>query len=224
MYVFSPFSFHPWYGYPTRRLLAVALLSLLCQTGGSWAAVLVAYDFDDGAGGGQLGVESTIAGLSASDWTVRDGTLSFSPGTQGMSVTGRSWHDGNEFRFDVTVAPGFQLAVDGYSFDEVRSASGPSNWSLSIAGAGVASGATSDPFANQSGSVDLSGLTGAFSVILGGGGGTSSGGTWRIDNFTLLGEVSAATAVPLPAPLGLLVAGLLSIALLQRKTGFERAM
>jgi hypothetical protein len=194
------------------KLAAAAGFCLLAVALPTQAATIVLYDFDASGGGFENRPEALATNISASAWSVRDGTLTDDPGNPGSAIVARSWHgdNGNAFTFHITVDPGYRLTLDGFSFDQWASGTGPSNWTLSIGGNSAASGITSTTFTNRSGSLSLGNFSGVVSVILFGNGGKESTaqGTWRVDNFTLTGNV---THAPLPASLGLLASALLPL-------------
>jgi hypothetical protein len=161
------------------------------------AATVVAYDFDDGTGG-FLNAPALIAShLSAEAWGDTDKTLTAVAGNPGKAASASHFHDGNAFELKLLVEPGHVLSVDGYSFDHRVSNTGPTLWILSLGGTQVANGTTVvDEFTSAGGTLGLTGLTGEVTVSLYAAGAGTKAGTWRIDNFQLLGGVD-----PLPAPL-----------------------
>ena len=173
---------------------------------------MVSYTFDDG-GATFVNAPNTIDPfLSGSAWSDADGTLTSLNGvpTPGVAVAARSWHDGNNFAFTLTVAEGYRLDLDGYAFNEQASNGGqglgPTTWTMVINGLEVGAGAANrgNPGGSHAGTLGLNGLTGAilFEIFAFGaeetspGAGNAANASWRIDNFTLSGSVSA---VPLPA-------------------------
>jgi hypothetical protein len=192
------------------KLAAAAGFCLLAVTLPTQAATIVLYDFDASGGGFENSPETVEADISASLWSVNDGTLTHYDGDPGEAIAVDRWNDvdGNAFSFQITVGPGYRLALGGFSFDQRASDKGADNWSLSIAGNSLGSGITSTTFTSRSGNLNLGNLSGVVSVILFGNGGTDPNGTWRVDNFTLTGNV---THAPLPAPLALLASALLPL-------------
>lgn len=191
---------------PVRRLILLLLAALPLPV---MASTVVQFDFDDGAGG-FLNAPALIAPhLTAGEWSDSDKSLGSASGNPGKAVSATKFDDGNTLGFKLSVADGYQLSLDGYSFDQRASATGPTAWSLSAATAQVASGATVfGNFANSSGALNVGGLHGEVAIDLYADGAGTSQGTWRIDNFQLQGEVTPLPA-PLPASLVLLASALL---------------
>ena len=184
----------------------VALIPLWAPPASS--TPVVGFDFDGAGGVFELSPDTLAPGLAAAPWSDLDGVFSSVAGNPGLALSSRSFHDGNSLLFALSVLPGYVLALDGFAFDQRASASGPSNWALSIAGAQVANGTTSTSFAGRSGMLGLSGLAGDVVIALSGTGASSSAGTWRVDNFSLTGAVSP---VPLPPSLLLLLSSVLGL-------------
>lgn len=228
-----------------KRKVSIAIFGLLSFVASNvTAATIVQYLFDDGVYNIDPAVDKPFLnpGVSVSDpnigaisaWTDTDGTLTslagFSLDNRGKAVAARDWHDGNSFSFSFTVAGGYALNLDGFSFNEQASNGGqglgPTAWSMFINGAEVANGAgfRGNPGALRSGPLSLTGLTGTVSLRIFATGSednnpndavdTAPNATWRIDNFTLTG---ATTAVPLPASLPLLLAAIGGIGAVARR-------
>ena len=176
---------------------------------------LLRYDFQ-ALNGGTVQFENLPEqidpALSAGGWQLRDGSLDSAAGPGGatdLAMLGRSWggggSPGNRFTLEITVAPGQALQLDGYSFTERASGSGPTGWSLEIDGATVAGGATASGFTTRSGPLSTGPLQGTLLLALLADGATSDSGSWRIDDFSLSGSL---IAVPLPFPLLFLASAL----------------
>jgi len=183
------------------------------------AQIIVDLEFDDGAGGSTLvnpGDQANTANISISAWTDEDadGVTSFG-GNPGEAIADTGWDDGNAFLFSITVDPGFSMDLTGFSFDDDASSTGPDTWELLINGNSVGTGTpgTNVSTSNQSGALALSGLTGTVNFELDGTGASSSGGTYRIDNFQLTGSV-----VPEPSTYAAIAGALvLGLAVLRRR-------
>ncbi|RME32394.1 MAG: hypothetical protein D6786_10640 [Gammaproteobacteria bacterium] len=199
-----------------RIILFLFHLLLATAAGAQTTRTLLRYDFQAEIGGNLLfenAPELIEPGLSAGGWLLRDGSLDFSAGPGGsatdLAMLARSWGaggtPGNRFSLELTIAPGRSLQLEGYSFSEQASGSGPSGWSLEIDGTPLASGPTATSFTTRAGALSLAPLQGTVLVTLAAQGASSDSGSWRIDEFTLDGNLST---VPLPASLTLLACAL----------------
>lgn len=162
------------------------------------AETVLLYDFEDVNGDFDLTAEVLADGIDVGDWSVISSTIRDFTGNPGRALASGGFSSTNTLVVPISVAEGQTLKLTEFGFDQSASASGPVNWSLSIADITVAGGATSVGFAPVSGDLSLQGLTGSFLLTLGGSGASSNAGTYRIDNFFLEGEVSP---VPLPGAL-----------------------
>lgn len=220
----------------SSRLLAALALGTAASGAAADTPVTIKYLFNDAASVGTflnpgldpgLVLPVELGGFSA--WSDADSTLTILNGQSGTdkAVAARSWHDGNSFLFSFEVAAGSKFAIDQISFWQQGSngaqGNGPSSWTMAINGQQVGSGAATR--GNPGGELTLtsglpSDLTGtvAFSIFATGatdGTGTASNATWRIDNFTITGNVAP---VPLPAAAWLLGSALVGLAGLRRRT------
>jgi hypothetical protein len=192
-----------------RATLAFAC-AFACAIADARSAPILAFDFD-GADGGFTDQPALLAsGLTASGWSDRDGTLTDFAGNPGRAIAASGWNDGNALRFVLTTAANAFLDLEGWSFDQRASASGPLGWRLRIGEILIAAGDTTLAFATMSGASMIRDLNGSFTVELEADGASSAAGTWRIDNFTLSG---ALRTVPEPATAGLAALALLCFAL-----------
>ncbi len=194
------------------RILALIFTLLPAAAGALTTQPLLRYDFQTVSGSDLLfenAPEQIDPGLSAGGWQLRDGSLDFAAGRDGiasdLAMLGRSWGTGgtpgNRFTLELTIAPGSTLRLDGYSFSEQASGSGPSSWSLEVDGIPLASGPTAGSFTTRSGTLSTAALQGTVLLALLAGGASSDSGSWRIDEFSLNGSLST---VPLPTSLLLL--------------------
>lgn len=170
-------------------------------------SLVVYYDFDDGTNTFTNSPEATATGISASAWSVEDGSITSPQGnpSSGESISSNGFDDldGNAFNFSLTITGG-TLNLTAFHFDDDASGSGATNWELFINNVSVATGLTSADFlANHTGDLSISGLTGTVDVRLLGTGASGGTGTWRIDNFVLTGSY-VPTPAALPAGLALL--------------------
>ncbi len=151
------------------------------------------------------------AELGNAAWTARDGGLNGSglvgQGAAGKAVAATGWNDGdgNAFQFTLTVASGYQLDLSEISFWEQGSnggqGNGPASWALTLNGVSLDSGSATrgtpggthsiSDTALAALSANTQGLTGTLQFSLGATGSALAGSTWRVDNFTLSGSLSA---------------------------------
>lgn len=176
------------------------------------AASLAVYGFDTFDGGFTITPSALATGVLAGQWQDADGTLSGYAGNPGRALGARDFDDGNLFRWSVQAADGSMLAVTGLRFDQQASASGPKFWALDVDGTRVATGATSTAFGQVFVPLALAPRP-RLEFTLEGFDAGSALGTWRIDNFSLEGELQgempgAPSPVPLPPALPLFAAGL----------------
>jgi hypothetical protein len=225
-----------------KSALVTALLFGAVQ-GASAAPVTIKYLFDNATNtsydnpglDSTLNIDPALGNFSA--WTDADGTLiqttpiQATNGLQGQGSTGRavaarSWHDGNSFNFSFDIAAGSRLSLSQIDFFEQGSSGaqglGPTSWTLSINGQEVGAGSA---FRGNPGAVrtlnaglptDLTGTV-AFSIFATGsenGSGVAANATWRIDNFTLSGDVAP---VPVPGAVWLFGSAIAGLAGLRRR-------
>ncbi|NNM01432.1 MAG: hypothetical protein HKO62_11825, partial [Gammaproteobacteria bacterium] len=163
-------------------LLAVALLTAAPAT---YSAELVFFDFDE-AGSFSIEPERSATGITVALFGIADGTLTGFSGNPGSAAGGRSWDDGNAFVLDLDVL--IAATLNGISFDQRASSSGPAAWEVLVNDIQIASGATTTAFTSVN--VPLADLPigpGPLLLAVSGMGAASSGGTWRIDNLSLTG-------------------------------------
>ena len=211
-----------------RHWAAALALSVLNPLA-AHATTIVTYTFDSGSATlvnpGVSVSDPNITNISA--WTDRDNAL-VANGLVGNPSTGRAiaatsfgsgGNPGNEFQFSFTVNG--TLALDGFSFWEQGSngnnGSGPGSWALFVNSQQVATGNTvlGQPGGSESGPLSLTGLTGVVNVgIFASGASNDTTATWRVDNFTFTGNVSA---VPLPPALLLFGSALVPLVMRRRR-------
>jgi hypothetical protein len=100
--------------------------------------------------------------------------------------------------FTFNVASGYQLNVTQFDFWRVRSTTGAQNWSMTINGIAVGSGTTTTTGASLGAtnvSNAINNLSGTITVVLSLSG-ASGAGTFRLDDFTLFGSLTAACTSP----------------------------
>ncbi len=186
-------------------LYTVCLLLLILPVRPAQAGTVVSFDFDDAAGQFTTVPDFLLAPLTSDGWTDQDNTLTSFAGVSGRAAAARDWQDGNAFIFTLQVPAGQQLDLTRFDFEEKASATGPETWRLDIAGQQVAGASTAAGFQAHGEALTLTPLGGTIEIRLSGSAATSASGTWRVDNFSLQGQVSS---VPLPAA-GLLLASAL---------------
>ena len=199
------------------RVAHYALLIALSPTLATWAqaAPLAAYDFD-AADGSFTQIPATLApDLVATSWRDIDGSLTNFSGAPGRALGARSFDNGNSLLWSVRAVTGRQLRLDGLAFDQQASSTGPKFWALRVNGDTVASGATTTTFTSVRVLLALPALD-QIDIALDGFDASSALGTWRIDNFELLG---ATTPVPVPPALPLLASGLVLLAARRARRG-----
>ncbi len=188
-----------------------------------------------------LAVDPALLNFSA--WSDGDGTLIQSTPTAaldgllgqnstGRAVAARSWHDGNSFNFSFEVAAGSKLSISRIDFWEQGSSGGqglgPTSWTMSINGQQVGSGSAFRGNPGNSHVLDSglpTGLDGvvAFSIFATGAASSATppannaaNASWRIDNFTITGDVSP---VPVPGAVWLMGSALVALAARRRRLG-----
>ena len=174
------------------------------------AASLIRFDFDDPLGQYDAAPEFLHTGVVSAAWTDDQGRLTDSGGNPARALAASGFTGGNALHLALALEPGVKLRLEQLRFDVRASASGPSAWTIAIAGVTVLSGQTS--------SADFTGVDALISAtLLGDGavldilgtGATSAAGVLRLDNVELLGELVA--PVPLPGPLFLVLTPLLGL-------------
>jgi hypothetical protein len=210
---------------PNRRLVSRFLaLALTCFAIGAEAeaeaATLGFFDFDSASGEFTTVADTLAAHVGSTVLSDSDGTLTSVTGVSGFAASARDWDDGNAFLFTLTADPGYHMVVDGYSFSERASATGPTSWRLLLNGLEVAIGSTHPAFTAMSGVLPEFGPASTVQVFLTADGAVSTSGTWRIDNLVLNGTVAP---VPLPPALPLLVLGVASLLVSAGTRGHRKA-
>ena len=175
---------------------AIFLATTACSSITAASTTLVSYDFEDTAGSFENAPESSVLEVNPLPWVDARGSLTDFTGNPGRALAARNFLDGNTMMLVVKLLPGVTLALDGYSFDHLASATGPVNWDLEINGTPIAGGATSTSFTALSGGLSLDNITDSVTVKLFGFGAASNSGTYRLDNFTLNGSVSSVPLAP----------------------------
>lgn len=179
-----------------KILLVVLLFVNFC----SFGQIIYQHDFGTTAISAHpynVAPSSLDANLNSSSWTNTKTAWTSFAGIGGAPSQAIALNDSSGtpvLTLTFNVASGFQLSVTQFDFWRQRSTSGAQNWSMTINGIAVGSGTAPTTGAligatNVSNAV--SNLTGTVTVqlTLSGASGT---GTFRIDNFTLIGTVTPA--------------------------------
>jgi hypothetical protein len=205
------------------KTLLIATAIILAATIQLRAAAISQWTFD----GAVQTAASVDPNATASSFTLSSGGLTFPAGNPntGEAISGNAWRvaDGVKWwEFTVSAEPGYLLNLNSLTFDDQRSTTGPTLWSVVVNGATVSSSqATHTTISSGHDSVDLStaafqGLSSGVVKIFGfNGTGTSDSGTWRLDNVILNGTLTPIQSVPETLPFGFtafFVLGFLAIA------------
>ena len=138
------------------------------------------------------------ANLSGSSWANSSGTFGVLAGSTGQSLSLASVTGTQTYTLSLNVASTFGAAVTSFSFWTKASATGPSAFSMTVNGIAAGSGATGGTTGANTGTITVSNLiasqTGTLTVVLTLTGGT--GGTFRLDDFTLNGNVVSTPSAP----------------------------
>lgn len=121
------------------------------------------------------------------------------PGSSGMAIGLSNSSGVPELTLEFQVQTGFQLSIQAFSFWRQRSNTGAQNWSMSINGIDVGNGSIPTVGSNiglTAVSNVIDNLTGIIKIVLTLSGGTAGTGTFRLDDFTLYGNVSAICTPP----------------------------
>ena len=132
------------------------------------------------------------ANLTTSGWTNSNSAWTSFAGSSGLAISLNNSSGTPTITLSITVGAGYTLDITDYSFWRRRSAQGAQNWSMTIDGAAAGSGTVPTTGANT-GTISSShtGLSGTFDVVLSLSG-ASGTGTFRLDDFTLIGTVNSA--------------------------------
>lgn len=136
-------------------------------------------------------------GLASSSWTTSASGFTSLAGSAGQALSLNPTSSGATDTYTLTfnVSTGYNCAITGFSFWRQRSSTGPPTLSMTINGTSVGSITNTTTSGSTFTSGTLSGfsnLTGTVTIVLTMGSGT--GGSFRLDDFTLNGSVVASSA------------------------------
>lgn len=176
-------------------------IAILCGIATSASAVtLVHYDFDSET----TAPSQVAASVSASGFTLHTTSGELSPNLynqgSGKAVGHNGWNvvDGEKWwSLTLTADAGMKLDLNSLAFKDRATGTGADDWSLFINGIAVTSGSASKVSSGSLGDqlIDLSPFAASFANIesaefkLFGFGDGSSGGTWRLDDVRVDGEL-----------------------------------
>lgn len=145
------------------------------------------------------------ANLASSSWSNSTGNWTSFAGATGEAISLNNSSGTPSITLTFNVASGYQLSITQFDFWRRRSSTGAQNWSMSINGINVGSGTvpTSGSSIGLTNVLNtVSNLTGTISVVISLSG-ASGTGTFRLDDFTLIGSV-VANCVPATDPSGVI--------------------
>jgi len=181
--------------------LNVALFLTLIATASSFATTIAQWNFD----GSVQTAASVDANVTATTFAPSAGVNTFVTGNPntGQAITATGWNvvDGTKYwGFTITASGGFVLDLSSLTFDDQRSATGPTSWTVTVNGITALSSQATHNGVFGGDSVSLSGASfqnlSAADVRIFGFGASGSGGTWRLDNVILGGSVDRASTAP----------------------------
>ncbi len=189
--------------------LNVFLFFLLMMAGESWGQIYV-HNFGTTTISTHpyTVVPTTLdANLSSSSWVNSTNTWTSFGGSSGQAISLNNSGGTPTITLTFNVNAGFQLQVNSYSFWRQRSNMGAQNYSMTINGNAVGSGTvptTGVSIGTITTGLPISGITGTVTVVISLSGATGTG-TFRLDDFTLNGIVTAIgpTLVASPTSLAL---------------------
>jgi hypothetical protein len=162
--------------------------------------VTAGYSFE-----GDVRAPTTLAtGVTASDFNNRAGNTTFVAGNPGRAINSGAWVDAvdpNYYEFTITPPTGQQIRFTALNFDHYRSATGPTNFQVSLvqgatvtpltAGAGTVPNATTWTPANITFTdAEDGGYPRPITIRIAAWGASAAGGTFRLDNVALVGVIT----------------------------------
>lgn len=138
------------------------------------------------------------ANLNSSSWSNSTGAWTSFAGSAGQAISLSNSGGTPTITLTFNVAASYQMSVTQFNFWRQRSSTGAQNWSMTINGIAVGSGTvptTGAAIGNTNVTNAVSNLTGTITVVISLSG-ASGAGTFRLDDFTLIGSVTPTVASP----------------------------
>ena len=208
---------HAFHASRAQLVAATLAAALIPQT--TPAGTLLSYDFDGMLGAFETTPEVIDASLSLAQWSDPLATLTDFSGNPGRAIAISQFTNGNLLVLEVEVQSGYAVDLTDFNFDQRASDTGPAIWELAIDGQLLASATTTSEFTHVAQALDLRGLSGRFTLTVGGSVAGSAAGTLRLDNVELLGT---SVSVALPPTFYLIASPLLGLTLRRVRVQFER--
>ena len=136
--------------------------------------------------------------LSNSSWTSSTGTLTSYAGSSGQALSLSNSGGTPTLTLTFDVGAGCTLDITSFNFWRRRSSTGAQNWSMTINGISVGSGTvptTGSAIGVTPVASPVTGLSGTVTVVISLSG-ASGAGTFRIDDFELIGSTSCGPVTP----------------------------
>ena len=111
--------------YRRARVCTLLFTLLAFNIEGASSALLLSYDFKDGAGEFELVPEFSDPAISAAEWTDDFGLLTEFAGNPGRALATSGFTNGNAFHLALSFQPSLAIALEGIHFDLRASPSGP---------------------------------------------------------------------------------------------------
>lgn len=130
--------------------------------------------------------------LNNSGWTNSKGIWTSYAGSSGQAIALSNSSGVPTIALTFEVAGGYQLTIEKFNFWSQRSSTGATDWAMTINGINAGAGTvptTGVPLGNTNVTNIISGLTGTITVQISLSGASGSG-TFRLDDFTLIGSVT----------------------------------
>ncbi|HQA73479.1 hypothetical protein, partial [Flavobacterium sp.] len=178
----------------SKKLLFAILFVLACASS-SFGQIVYQHDFGTTAISAHpyTVVPTTLdTNLNTSSWVNSLSAWTSFGGSTGQAISFSNSSGTPTATLTFNVASGYQLSVTAFSFWRQRSTTGAQNWSMTINGISVGSG-TAPTSGTDTGTTSVasavSNQTGTITVVMSLSG-ASGTGTFRIDDFTLIGTVT----------------------------------
>lgn len=131
------------------------------------------------------------ANLSSTSWASSTGSFINYAGSTGQALSLSNSSGTPTYTLSIAVASGYVLNLDSFKFWRQRSTAGAQSWSMTVNGTAVGSGTVPTTGASTGMSAvssAITGLSGTVTIVLSLSG-ASGAGTFRLDDFTLVGMV-----------------------------------